>query len=352
MGRLKKEKEPKICPICGKEYYSPWKTCSKECGNKARGLKLVKKARELREAEEKKYLEKPNHCRCCNKKLSYRDRLKTFCNSSCAATYNNQQKLRKPWSEEKRKAFSERQLERKGSLPLDQRDYRCKYCGEKITYNPEKSKLWHTVCRACRPYSKFGKLYERLGIQGKSLQEKNQNLANLFKKLYIEEGHSVPWIATKFNLYYESIRRFFKENKIQERSISEAIQNSIFRGVRQTIIEDPKYKHGYHTSWEGKRFWYRSSYELEFAQMLDEQRVRYEIESKSCRIYYTDPVDSKKHVAVPDFYLPDTNELVEVKSTFTLGNKDTMKARLQAFKDSGYIPKLWLDKKFVDINNF
>ena len=296
-------------------------------------------------------MEEKRHCLQCGKEIPS---WKKFCNSSCAATYNNLRKGKGTihWSEEKRKAFSERQLKRKGSLPLDQREYKCRYCGEKIDYDPTHKFLWHTVCRKCAHYGHSIKLYVRTGFTEGPLKDRDKKLEDLFRNLYLEQGWSVPQIAKEFNLYYETIRIFFKNHNIQERGLSEAVQNSIFKGIRKPATGDSKYKHGFHVSWEGKKFWYRSSYELEFAQMLDEQKVRYEIESRSCRTYYIDPVDNREHVAVPDFYLPDTNELIEVKSTFTLGNKDTMKAKLLAYRDAGYVPKLWLDKKFVDLDTF
>lgn len=37
----------------------------------------------------KRYEANPNKCICCNKDLDYKHRYNKFCNSSCAATYNN-----------------------------------------------------------------------------------------------------------------------------------------------------------------------------------------------------------------------------------------------------------------------
>ena len=47
-----------------------------------------------------------NFCKCCGKEIPEG---RKFCNSSCAAKYNNKHRTRKPWTEEqKRKIRKER----------------------------------------------------------------------------------------------------------------------------------------------------------------------------------------------------------------------------------------------------
>ena len=55
---------------------------------------------------------------------------------------------------------------------------------------------------------------------------------------------------------------------------------------------------------------------------------------------------AKERVAIPDFYLPRTNEIVEIKSTWTY-NKQEMNDKFEAYRNLGYIPKLILDRKEV-----
>lgn len=38
------------------------------------------------------YLKDPNYCKCCKSLLTYENRKKIFCSSSCSATYNNKQR--------------------------------------------------------------------------------------------------------------------------------------------------------------------------------------------------------------------------------------------------------------------
>ena len=49
----------------------------------------LKKLIEIRNERIAKYIENPSSCAYCNNRLSYEDRHKKFCNSSCAAKYNN-----------------------------------------------------------------------------------------------------------------------------------------------------------------------------------------------------------------------------------------------------------------------
>ena len=53
-------------------------------GNRSRIVLALAKEQKV-----KKYLTDPKLCKYCSSLLEYKNRFKTFCNSSCAATYNN-----------------------------------------------------------------------------------------------------------------------------------------------------------------------------------------------------------------------------------------------------------------------
>lgn len=91
-----------------------------------------------------------------------------------------------------------------------------------------------------------------------------------------------------------------------------------------------------------KRCFYRSSYELEYAQQLDEQQVDYNMEN--LRILYWDSQLLKQRVAIPDFYLPESNTIVEIKSNWTY-NKQNIEDKVKSYKEHGYNCKLMLEKK-------
>ena len=102
------------------------------------------------------------------------------------------------------------------------------------------------------------------------------------------------------------------------------------------------YKEGWYKTWKGNEIYLRSSYEEDYAKELDENKINYEYES--LQIKYFDTQQNKFRCAIPDFYLPDTNTIVEIKSTWTLDIQE-MKDKVKAYKDLGYNFKLILEHK-------
>ena len=69
---------------------------TKEYLNEIRGL-AVKACKEAAKEREKEYLKNPKLCLCCGKPLPYKGhKNKKFCNSSCAASYNNHKRAKEP----------------------------------------------------------------------------------------------------------------------------------------------------------------------------------------------------------------------------------------------------------------
>lgn len=54
-------------------------------------------------------------------------------------------------------------------------------------------------------------------------------------------------------------------------------------------------------------------------------------------------------VAIPDFYIPSTNTIVEIKSTYTL-DVQNMKDKVKKYKELGYDFKLILNHQEVNID--
>ena len=130
------------------------------------------------------------------------------------------------------------------------------------------------------------------------------------------------------------------------RTHSEAYRTALLAGRKSIASGHSQYAHGKHITWEGLEVYYRSSYELEYAQSLDAQKVKYEVESK--RIRYYDTKAGVERVAIPDFYLPESNMLVEIKSRYTY-DEQNMKDKFKAYRDSGYNPILILEKKQIEL---
>ena len=135
----------------------------------------------------------------------------------------------------------------------------------------------------------------------------------------------------------------FKSLGIKRRNISESGRLAIKNG-RHTIsnINIYPYKSGYHMTWEKNNVWLRSSYEKEYAEYLDNKKIKYEVET--FRIQYFDTNKLIERTAIPDFYLPETNEIIEIKSSWTY-NEQNMIDKFKQYKKLGYNVKLILDKK-------
>jgi hypothetical protein len=103
-----------------------------------------------------------------------------------------------------------------------------------------------------------------------------------------------------------------------------------------------------HTTWDDNEVFLRSSYEFEYAEILDKQKIHYEVES--LRIKYFDTLDNCVRIAIPDFYIPSTNTIVEIKSEYTT-NSINMRDKFKAYNELGYNAKLILEHKEVDIEN-
>ena len=108
---------------------------------------------------------------------------------------------------------------------------------------------------------------------------------------YFKNKLSPRQIYEKYNCkeYFNSegtLRYFLKEKlNTQTRNASEATCNAIETGSYK-FNEKFQYKTEYHKSWENKTFLLRSSYEIDYANILDEYHISYDVET--LRIHYFD----------------------------------------------------------------
>ena len=142
----------------------------------------------------------------------------------------------------------------------------------------------------------------------------------------------------------KSMDTIFKLFDVDTRSPSDAAKTSILEG-RSDPHSDRRFKVTYHTAWDGSQHRLRSSLELEYAKQLDEQKIRYEVESM--RIRYFDAESNLYRVAIPDFYLPDDHRIVEVKSTYWL-KPENMSSKVEAYKQLGFNFSLFLDGTLIE----
>lgn len=256
----------------------------------------------------------------------------------------------------------------------------CKKCGKDVVVNTHVSKN-SAICNECRHYIKrickvcgreynkhdgcpnefchkhnlqqiktfikyFGFDKTKLGTFGVELEF--NRIRNIIYDMYWNKNMSGKDIADYFNypsganivgkilIYLNIPRRSFKDCSINAYLTGNNIPNS--NGVQ--------YKCEWHTTWNNKEVYLRSSYELDYANELDEQHIDYDCEC--LRIKYLNTKDNEYHCAIPDFYLKDANTIVEIKSSWTLDIQE-MKDKFKAYKELGYNCKLILDHKEVNL---
>lgn len=192
-----------------------------------------------------------------------------------------------------------------------------------------------------RVYSEYDRIRQIL------YNDYNNNLLSL-TDIVIKYNFKANTNRSLCKLAADLYSQVFKKLKINTRTISEAVHLiKMLKPINNIVTSvNYKYKHGYHITWNNKQVYYRSSYELKYMKELDEQRVNYEVEF--LRIKYFDTQKNKYRVAIPDFYLPEINEIIEIKSYHTY-IPINMKDKFKAYRELGYNCKCILEFKEVII---
>jgi len=252
-----------------------------------------------------------------------------FCSLKCArsfSTKNNRIEINKKISNTLKESKSE-----------FKHDNTCISCGA-IVINRGR------YCQECKPFVKNVVLYKKLGINEKNLKIANDEAIKILHKEYFINRVSKHVITQKYNILSNSLYNFFKKNNIQLRSISEANILALETGRAQVNQHESKYINGWHLTWDKRKIYYRSSYELQYAKYLDSIKEKYYVES--LKIKYFDSKTNTIRLAIPDFYLENYNCIVEIKSEFTL-DLDNMKDKVKAYKQLGYNVKVLVDFKEI-----
>ena len=181
--------------------------------------------------------------------------------------------------------------------------------------------------------------------------KEHNKVKELLYNEYVINGLSPSAIYEKYNCkeYFnnsETLLHLFKDWKFPIRSYSSAVSNALIK--ERLILGNiyTQYKCCWHITWNNKEVYFRSSYELDYAKELDEQQIDYDVEFK--HIKYWDSQKQEYRCAIPDFYIPKDNMIVEIKSSYTL-DKQNMKDKMKAYKDLGYNFKLICDHKEINL---
>ena len=267
-------------------------------------------------------------CLNCGKEIP---KGRKFCSRSCSASYNNVRRERKPWTEEQHQKNRKVQREVKAH---------CSYCGKELREGER------FACKECQEYIRFQKLPNRLGFSDGTPKERYEAALSYIQDLYLS-GESTLTLEKKLGIAKETI--WYNLKKLEcTRNFQDSQKEAILQGRKAFSEGNPRYIHGWHTSWEGFEGFYRSSYELQYAQELDEQKISYRIEYIPTFTWYWDSKKQERRIAKPDFYLPDTNEIVEIKSSWTY-DEQNMRDKFKAYRERGFKPRLFLDKREIEI---
>ena len=348
--------------MCSKNKISK-KEAAKLGGEKAAQVNKQKKFDRI-----KIYYKNPKLCKKCGKVISYEKRNNTYCCRSCAAQSNNEQRNFQGWkhSESTRLKISNTlKLQKKHQVP-------CKKCGTLVWTNSNSKNIvcikcssdkyrknFCRICGAekgkckrpdiCKKYRILSTLIKYFGfneavIGTEQVYEEFIRIQNKLYELYISKNLSTLDILKIYNSYKSTPQNFAKILKtldIPIRNKSEASYNAI-KNNKNIIHKDIKtqFKTGWHIDWQGNKWFYRSSYELNYMIELDLKKIKYQVED--LRILYWDSQKCIQRIAIPDFFLPDTNEIVEIKgynwkSELT---KQNMRDKFKEYKRCGFKPHL------------
>lgn len=284
-------------------------------------------------------------CENCNKKHDGSYASGRFCGQKCARAFSTKDKPKKSKEAICKRCGKSILVSEHASLNnvccddpeciKTRRHKKCKQCGEMKCLRLD----------ICRRYTTFPILIKCFGFdQSKigttEIYEEFDRIANLLIEDYfdnelvpgqIDEKYKLGYAEKNANLhYFLKSMGVFKNRK--KRNFSEAGHISAKHG-RSRPSSSTKYKKQWHTTWDNKLVFLRSSYELTFAKKLDEQKIEYEVEK--LRIVYWDSQKNKQRVAIPDFYLPKENKIIEIKSKWTY-DKQNMEDKVKAYREHGY----------------
>ena len=272
-----------------------------------------------------------------------------FCSLSCArsfSTKSNRKETNKKISESLKTFYRDKVAIEDNNVnsKINKTKYKtiittCKYCNEII-----KNKH---ICPECKPYIQNITLFKKIGVysDGIKLSLCNKLALDILYDEYFNGQCTKFELMKKYNLQSNTLYNFFKKNKISLRNLSQATQLAIQKH-KLNLPSKNSFKRGSHISWNNREVYYRSSYELNYCKYLDDMKIDYIMEN--LRISYYDSQKNKTRIAIPDFYLPESNTIIEVKSNYTY-NVQNMMDKFLEYRKLGYNTKLILENKEISI---
>lgn len=337
-----------------------------------RGLTNIRKL--LIEKDKENYYKSPKKCLLCGKVIDWENRNNRFCCKSCSASYTNLHKVIKN-PEQKALKIKEKRIEFcKTNIPnysittekqrkntrqhnnLINRNYKdlglikllpgqCFICGE---YNCN-----NLFCKKHNFQQLIG-LVKHVNFNPKVIGtnlvfDEFNKIKEEINDLYWGKGLSAVEIGELFNLNNRGPYNLLMHLEIPIRTLSESTTNAIKLGkMNYQSNHSNMFLTENHLTWYNEVVFLRSSYEIDYANYLDNAKIYYEVEN--LRLEYFDTQQNKTRIAIPDFYLKDLNTIVEIKSDYTLDIQN-MLDKVTTYLNLGYKFSLILEHKEVDIFN-
>jgi hypothetical protein len=195
-------------------------------------------------------------------------------------------------------------------------------------------------------YTRKSKNLDKLGFDySNDPKTEYLKIQSIIYSLYHIKCESMLTIMKKFNIpSSRTMDIIFNHFDVEPRSLSEAGTNA-YNQHRSVLPSNYIFKTTYHTTWENKIVYLRSSYELELAKLLDSQKISYDVEC--LRIKYFDTQEQRYRISVPDFYLPQEHKIIEVKSDYWL-NEINMRDKQKSYAELGYKFSLYLNFNLIE----
>jgi len=247
-------------------------------------------------------------------------------------------------------------------------------CNKEVTINAQASKI---ICETCKELSRVkkcticgennckrkicksiknpifqNKLINHFGLPVECIGTSKifnelEKIKNILYDKYIIHKDSNTMLAEEYMLNSAAnIKDLLVFFDIPRRSISQGLRAAFKSGRAKICNAKNRYHAGWHTTWDGKRVFLRSSYELAYAKKLDKQKTLYEVEY--LRIPYICSLGYEK-TYIPDFYLPQSNKIIEIKSTYTYGLDKNINLKIEESKRLGYLFELIVLKNIKEL---
>ena len=216
----------------------------------------------------------------------------------------------------------------------------CPKCGKELSYKNngsfKKAILKNTNCAECAKPKDFKHSNETLRIISEKCKGYKHSQEALIKISNASKGKNNPMYGK--SVYDCWIKKYGKEiadKKLKELSIKRSKNAS---GENNPMYGRPS-PEGSGNGWSGwyKNIYFRSILELSYLKYLLDNNIKFEIaEKRKFAVQYFDNISGNKKNYFADFYLIDSQELIEVKPKKILEtskNKEKFKAARDIYKD-------------------